>query len=70
MRITENTIECRKQNNDTIISRGDSVEHKEHGNGQSVSRIIEKDDINTINQSVNYETAVYENRTYGGVGGR
>lgn len=48
MKITENTFECRKQNNDIIISRGDSVEHKGHGNGQSVSRIIEKDDINTI----------------------
>ncbi|WP_213974027.1 hypothetical protein [Tepidanaerobacter acetatoxydans] len=48
MKITENTFECRKQNNDTIINRGDSVEHKEHRNGQSVSRIIEKDDINTI----------------------
>jgi group II intron reverse transcriptase/maturase len=47
MKITENTIECRKQNNGTIISRGDSVEHKGHENGQSVSKIIEKDDINT-----------------------
>jgi RNA-directed DNA polymerase len=47
MKITENTIERRKQNNDTITSRGDSVEHEGHGNGQSVSRIIEKDNINT-----------------------
>ena len=47
MKITENTIECRKQNNGTITNRGDSVEHKGHGNGQSGSKIIEKDDINT-----------------------
>ena len=47
MKITENTIERRKQNNGTITNRGDSVEHKGHGNRQSVSRIIEKDDINT-----------------------
>jgi len=36
-----------KQSNDTITSRGNSVEHEGHGNGQSVSRIIEKDNINT-----------------------
>ncbi len=47
MKITENTIERRKQNNGTITNRGDSVEHETHGNGQSVSRIIEKDNINT-----------------------
>ena len=47
MKVTENTIECRKQDNDTITNRGDSVEHKGHGNGQSVSKIIERDDINT-----------------------
>jgi hypothetical protein len=47
MKITENTIECRKQNKDTIINCGNNVEHERHRNGQSVSRIIEKDDINT-----------------------
>lgn len=47
MKTTENTIECRKQNNSTITSRGDSVKHEVRGNGQSVSRIIEKDNINT-----------------------
>lgn len=47
MKITENTIECRKQNKDTIINCGNSVEHERRRNGQSDSRMIEKDDINT-----------------------
>ena len=47
MKITENTKECRKQNKETIINCGKSVEHKIHRNGQSDSRIIEKDNINT-----------------------
>ncbi len=52
MKITENTFECRKQNKDTIINHGESAEHKDHGNGQSDSRIIEKDDINTNKPTV------------------
>lgn len=47
MKITENTLECRKQNKDTITNCGNSVEHERRRNGQSVSRMIEKDDINT-----------------------
>ena len=47
MKITKNTLECRKQNKETIINCGKSVEHKIHRNGQSDSRIIEKDNINT-----------------------
>lgn len=47
MKITKNTYECRKQNKDTITNCGNSVEHKRRRNGQSDSRMIEKDDINT-----------------------
>ena len=47
MKITENTLECRKLNKETIINCGNSVEHKIHRNGQSDSRMIEKDNINT-----------------------
>lgn len=47
MKITENTKGCRKQNKETIINCGKSVEHKIHRNGQSDSRIIETDNINT-----------------------
>ena len=47
MKITENTLICRKQNKDTIINCGNSVEHERRRNGQSESRIIEKDNINT-----------------------
>ena len=47
MKITENTIECRKQNNGTITNCGNNVEHERRRNGQSDSRMIEKDDINT-----------------------
>ncbi len=47
MKITENTLKCRKQNKDTIINCGNSVEHERRRNGQSDSRMIEKDDINT-----------------------
>ena len=46
MKITENTLICRKQNKDTIISCGNSVEHRRR-NGQSDSRMIENDNINT-----------------------
>ena len=52
MKITENTLECRKQNKDTIISCGNSVEHEIHINGQSDSRMVEKDDINTNKPTV------------------
>ena len=52
MKITENTLECRKQNKDTIINCEDSVEHEEHRNGQSDSRMIEKDNINTNKPTV------------------
>lgn len=48
MKITENTLECRKQNNGTITNCENSVEHERHRNGQSDSRMIEKDNINTI----------------------
>ncbi|TFZ39135.1 group II intron reverse transcriptase/maturase [Soehngenia longivitae] len=47
MKITENTSICRKQNKDTIINRGNSVENERHGNGQSDLRMIEKDNTNT-----------------------
>lgn len=47
MKITENTLECRKLNKETIINCGNSVEHEIHRNGQSDSRMIEKDNINT-----------------------
>ncbi len=47
MKITENTLICRKQNKDTIINCGNSVEHERRRNGQSDSRMIEKDNINT-----------------------
>jgi len=47
MKITENMLECRKLNKDTINNCGNSVEYEIHRNGQSDSRIIEKDDINT-----------------------
>jgi RNA-directed DNA polymerase len=47
MKITENTLKCRKQNKDTIINCGNSVEHERRRNGQSDSRMIEKDNINT-----------------------
>ncbi|MDG2764734.1 hypothetical protein P7M25_25720, partial [Vibrio parahaemolyticus] len=47
MKITENTSICRKQNKDTIINRGNSVENERHGNGQSELRMIEKDNTNT-----------------------
>lgn len=47
MKITENTLKCRKQNKGTIINCGNSVEHKRHRNGQSNSRMIEKEDIST-----------------------
>ena len=47
MKITENTLECRKLNKDTIINCGNNVEHERHRNGQSDSKMIEKDDINT-----------------------
>jgi group II intron reverse transcriptase/maturase len=47
MKITENTSICRKQNKDTIISCGNSVEHERRRNGQSDSRMIENDNINT-----------------------
>jgi group II intron reverse transcriptase/maturase len=47
MKITENTLICRKQNKDTIISCGNSVEHERRRNGQSDSRMIENDNINT-----------------------
>lgn len=47
MKITKNTLECRKQDKDTIINRGNNVEHERRGNGQSDSRMIEIDDINT-----------------------
>lgn len=52
MKITENTIECRKQNKDTITNCGNSVEHERRRNGQSDSRMIEKDDINTNNKDI------------------
>ncbi len=52
MKITENTFECRKQDKNTIINCGDSAEHKDHRNGQSDSRIIEEDDINTNKPTV------------------
>jgi len=52
MKITENTFVCRKQNKDTIINRGNSVEHERHGNGQSDSRMIETDNINTHKPTV------------------
>ncbi len=47
MKITEDTLICRKQNKDTIVSCENSVEHERHRNGQSDSRMIEKDNINT-----------------------
>ena len=47
MKITKNTLGCRKQNNGTIVNRGNSVEHERRGNGQSDSRMTETDDINT-----------------------
>ncbi len=47
MKITKNTSICRKQNKDTITNRGNSVENERHGNGQSDSRMIEKDNTNT-----------------------
>ena len=47
MKITENTLICRKQNKDTITNCGNSVEHERRRNGQSDSRMIEKDNINT-----------------------
>lgn len=47
VKITENTLECRKQNKDTIANRVNSVEHEILGNGQSDSKIIEKGNINT-----------------------
>ena len=47
MKITKNTLKCRKQNKDTIISCGNSVEHERRRNGRSDSRMIEKDNINT-----------------------
>lgn len=47
MKITENTLICRKQNKDTIINCGNSVEHERRRNGQSDSRMIENDNINT-----------------------
>jgi group II intron reverse transcriptase/maturase len=47
MKITENTSICRKQNKDTIINRGNSVENERHGNGQSDLKMIEKDNTNT-----------------------
>ena len=46
MKITENTLKCRKLKNETIINCGNSVEHEIHRNGQSDSRMIEKGDIN------------------------
>jgi len=49
MKITKNTLECRKQNTETITNCGNNVEHKRHRNGQSDSRIIETGDINTVN---------------------
>ena len=52
MKITENTFVCRKQNKDTIINCGNSVEHERHGNGQSDSRMIETDNINTHKPTV------------------
>ena len=47
MKITENTLRCRKQNKDTITNCGNSVENERRRNGQSDSRMIEKDNINT-----------------------
>jgi len=47
MKVTENTLICRKQNKDTIINCGNSVEHERRRNGQSDSRMIENDNINT-----------------------
>ena len=47
MKITENTLICRKQNKDTITNCGNSVEHERRRNGQSDSRMIENDNINT-----------------------
>ncbi len=47
MKITKNTSICRKQNKDTIVNCGNSVEHERHRNGQSDSRMIEKGNINT-----------------------
>jgi len=52
MKITENTLECRKQNIDTIVNRGNSVEHEIYRNGQSDSRMIEKGDISTNKPTV------------------
>lgn len=52
MKITENALECRKQNNGTITNCGNSVEHEICRNGQSDSRMIEKDDINTNKPTV------------------
>ncbi|MCQ6963905.1 DNA polymerase [Methanolobus chelungpuianus] len=52
MKITKNTHECRKQNKDTITNCGNSVEHERHRNGQSDSRMIEKDNINTNKSTV------------------
>jgi RNA-directed DNA polymerase len=47
MKITKNTLVCRKQNKDTIIQCGNNVEHEIRTNGQSASRMIETDNINT-----------------------
>jgi len=47
MKITKNTQECRKQHKGTIINCGNSVEHETRRNGQSDSRMIETDNINT-----------------------
>lgn len=52
MKITENTLECRKLNKDTIVNCENSVEREIHRNGQSDSRMIEKDDINTNKPTV------------------
>jgi RNA-directed DNA polymerase len=46
MKITENTLRCRKQNKDTIVNCENSVEHERRRNGQSDSRMNEKDNIN------------------------
>ncbi len=47
MKVTENTLECRKRNKGTIVNCENSVEHERHRNGQSDSRMSEKDNVNT-----------------------
>ena len=52
MKVTKNTIKCKKQNNGIIINCGNSVKYERHKNGQSDSRMIEKDYINIDKSTV------------------